>query len=103
MVKVEGLTEREKAFREKKSKLMKATEEALGAVGKERIVHSDPWYSSFNLKHHSTSALGSSISVAVDTNTISVYHPAYLEEARAFAELYETVTKEEFMVKILYG
>ena len=98
MVKIEGLTEREIALRDKESKLIKITEEILGPIGKSRILSDNPRRGVFNLRRHSL-APDSSISVSVELNRVTVYYPAYFEEAKGLAVAYEKATGDEFTVK----
>lgn len=102
MVKVEGLNEREKSLRDKGSKLVKITEEALGATGKSRIVKDALDIGIFYLRHHGEGK-DYSITVNADSNRVSVSHSAYLQEAISLAEMYEAFTKEEFTVKKEYA
>jgi|SRR3990172_9055999 len=102
MVKIEGLSEREKALREKTSKLVKATEEALGVTGKSRLVVNDLGNPIFYLRHHSTVASDFPITVNAELNRVSVHHLSYFKEACFLAGAYEDITKEEFTIKETY-
>lgn len=104
MVKIEGLSEREKALISKKTSLVNITLQSLGIVGEKSRLLNPNNIDSFSLAHHSleSKSLDSPIVVMVDMNRILVYHRSYFEEARRLAGMYEDFAKEEFTIKKEY-
>jgi hypothetical protein len=101
MVKVIGLTKKEKNLRDKKSRLIEITEKVFGDAGKKRI-YNDPTDWIFLIKHHSLEYLGFVYMVNVQINRVTVFNSSYFEEAKALAGAYEAFTSQGFKIKKRY-
>ncbi|MBU2503637.1 MAG: hypothetical protein KJ879_01100 [Nanoarchaeota archaeon] len=100
MVKVVGLTDEERALREKTSKLVRLTENNV-SLGQEVTLS---FAGNILVSHFSPQASGDPIFVSPDRNLVTVDSHAYCEVAKRLAEIYEAAFPDdgEFTVKKNY-
>lgn len=90
-------------LKEKEGRLVQIIENIVGNSGRDRLIRPSPGY--LALQHHSPEARGKGcpISLSVESNTIFVFFPFYMEEAERIKQDYERFFPgEEFEIETLY-